>query len=150
MPVNSVNPRPVAGFLAGVLLLSVLSCDSPSEPESIQAADLVGTYAVMAFTSTTGAGTDDLRANGWDISLMLNADGTTSGALFVAEGSGISLDLTGRWSFDANPPGVQLDHDADTFLRDMRFAVSRNGEVIELRGEATFSGTGVNVLLART
>ena len=150
MPVNSVNPRPVVGFLAGVLSLSVLSCSSTSEPESIQAGDLVGTYVAVALTATTAAGTDDVLADGWNISLTLNADHTTSGTFFVAEGSGESFDLTGRWSFDPDPPEVELDHEADTFLRDMRFAVERDGGVIQLRGGETFSGTEVNVLLART
>ena len=150
MLANHVNTRLLAGFLVGSLLLSVLSCGSTSEPESIREADLVGSYAVTAFTATTGADTVDLLAGGNDISLTLNADGTTSGTFFVAEGSGLSLDLTGVWAFDPNPPEVRLDHDADTFLRDMTFAAERDGGVIQLRGERTFSGTETHVVLVRS
>ena len=145
-----MNPRLSAALLAVIPLLNVLTCTSTTEPESNREADLVGSYAVITLTATTGADTADLLAEGYAISLTLNADGTTSGTLFIAEGGGLTLDLTGRWSFDPHPPEVRLDHGADTFLRDMRLAAAKEGGVIQLRGEATFSGTELNVLLART
>ena len=55
----------------------------------------MGSYAVITFTATTGADTADLLAEGYAISLTLDADGTTSGTLFIAEGGGLTLDLTG-------------------------------------------------------
>lgn len=145
-----MNTRLLAASLAGIPLLNVLSCTSTTEPEPLQEADLVGNYAAVTLTATAGGETADLLAEGYGISLTLSAGGTTSGTLFIAEGGGLTLDLTGRWSFDPHPPEVRLDHDADTLLRDMRLAAGREGGVIQLRGEATFSGTEVHLVLAHT
>lgn len=110
----------------------------------------MGTYVAPSLTATTAEDTDDLLGNGWDISLVLNAGHTTSGTLSVAAAAGESLDLTGRSSFGLDPPEVRLEHAADTFLRNIRFAVGRYGTVIELIGGRASSGTLVRVLLART
>ena len=91
---------------------------------------------------TTGGDTAHLVAGGYDISLTLSADGTTCGTLLVAEGSGLSLDLAGGWSFDPNPlksgwimtriPSVgtcasQLQETAESFgCKDRRPPLGRN------------------------
>lgn len=107
-----------------------------------------GAYGAVVFTTETPGGTDsvDWLAKGASIRLVLNADMTTAGRLFVPgadeEGSDMDLDLTGTWELAGDQ--VMLSHEADTFLRDLPLTV--RGE--RLVGERTWSLT-VHVELVR-
>jgi hypothetical protein len=108
---------------------------------------VAGSYAATSFTVTEAGGTTDVLSTGGSITLSLTAGGTTNGRLFVPggaeDGSDFDEDLTGTWALQDST--VTLDHDADTFLRDMTFTV--RGQ--QLVGEETFSDVTVAVVLAK-
>jgi hypothetical protein len=83
----------------------------------------------------------------------LRGDGTTAGRIFIPnfnedgereQGVNLDMDLAGTWS--ANGDIVTLDHEADTFLRDMLFHVRSGG----LEAEEVFSEVTVRLVLDRT
>lgn len=135
--------------LATFLITPVACSDDPAGPGSdVPAGTYVaeGAFGALTFTTTdagSGATTDQL-ARGASIVLVLHADGATSGRLFVPGGSeeGIDESLAGTWTADRDR--VSLDHEADTFLRDMTL-ISNAGS---LAGSRDFNGTTVSVSLA--
>jgi hypothetical protein len=133
--------------------------DSPTEPGTLTVQAVAGVYGASgAFGTLTfatidsGAVTDWLEA-GASISLRLNTDGTTEGELFIPgadeDGSDVEESLTGTWSLAGSV--VTLEHDADTFLRDMPLTIVGG----RLEGERIFgrtadsSGTRVRLTLQR-
>jgi hypothetical protein len=110
-------------------------------------ASVAGSYTATTFTVTGTGGTTNVLAAGGSISLTLAAAGTTSGRLFVpggGEGSGdFDEALTGTWTLQDST--VTLDHDADTFLRDMTLTV--RGQ--QLVGQETFVDVTIAVVLAK-
>ncbi|NIR46649.1 MAG: hypothetical protein GWN99_19775 [Gemmatimonadetes bacterium] len=105
--------------------------------------EVAGAYSATTFTVRNG-GTTDVLAGGGSIDLVLNADGTTTGRLFVPDlfgpGTGIDADLAGSWHFYG--PRLELNHAADTFLRDMIFSVGSG----RFSGEEEFSGVTITVV----
>lgn len=84
---------------------------------------------------------------GWSIDLTLRNDGTTSGRFFAPgageDGEDVDEDLTGTWQLAEYE--VTLDHEADTFLRDVTFEWTSPGTLVA-------DGTGADpfrVVLAR-
>lgn len=129
--------------LAATLIFALFSaCEDP-----VSVDDLSGSYEASTFTLTQSGSTDDLLAQGASITLTLDADGSTSGRLFVPDGnedgSDFDADLTGTWTRTGSQ--VSFDHPADTFIRDMSFAVDGS----RLTGEATFSSGTFRVVLDR-
>jgi hypothetical protein len=108
-----------------------------------------GAFGAMVFTTSTGGSTDtvDWLARGASLVVDLRTDGTTRGHLFVPgvdeDGGDIDEDLTGTWTFEGST--VRMQHEADTFLRDMTF----DYDVDVLMGEQTFSGSTIRVVLRR-
>lgn len=109
--------------------------------------DVAGSYSAIVFETTADGSTTDQLAAGASISLVLAADGTTTGQLFVPggaeDGRDFVTDLAGTWSLSDSE--VTLDHPADTFLRDMTFSYSDG----TLSGTAAFSGVQIAVVLRR-
>lgn len=142
-----------ARAIAMLLLPGLVGCAdsdpmSPGEPLAV-----AGTYAAatgeasrfgaVTFTAESDA-SRDMLAEGASIVLDLHPDGTTSGRLFVPGSAGeddFDEDLAGTWVEENGI--VRLDHAADTFLRDMDFAV----EAGRLVGDAGFGGVDVHVTL---
>jgi hypothetical protein len=108
---------------------------------------VAGSYSATSFTVTESGGTTNILAAGGSITLTLTAAGVTSGRLFVPGGAedGGDFDeaLTGTWTLQDST--VTLEHDADTFLRDMTFTV--RGQ--QLVGEETFSDVTVAVVFTK-
>lgn len=98
---------------------------------------------------TTGVNGDtiDWLASGASIELALDLDGTTSGRMFVPngdeDGGDFDADLVGTWSIQGSV--VRLEHDADTFLRDIHL----DYEDGVLRGSFTGDEPFVHVTLVR-
>lgn len=135
--------------LALVIVAAVAAACSDSTgvaPEPTVAA-VAGTYTATVLNTTESGTTTDWLSEGASIRLDLALDGTTSGRMFIPgaaeEGGDFDADLTGEWSLDGGE--VHLDHEADTFLRDLPFRV--RGERLE--GSAAFSGTQTQVILVR-
>lgn len=80
-------------------------------------------------------------------SLAKAADQARSGRLFVPgadeDGGNIDENLVETWTLSGNV--VRLQHEADTFIRDMPFEFGND----RLTGEQTFSGTTIRVVLTR-
>jgi hypothetical protein len=108
---------------------------------------VVGAYEAASFTATSGVGTTDLLALGSIVDATLDADGTTSGRLFVPggdeDGSDLDVDLTGTWALDGDT--VTFDHSGDTFIRDVPFIAGRN----TLTAEGTFGGVALFLRLVK-
>lgn len=137
--------------VAAVALLAACG-DGPSEPQGPPTFDeVVGAYEAVELIATTDDETTDALADGFEVELELRGDGSTVGTLVIPEDGGLSFDLTGTWSFDEATSRVELDHEADTFLRDMVFDASRAGGAIELSDERYFasSDTRVQVVLRK-
>ena len=114
---------------------------------------VAGSYVSSAATpatvlTTTEVGeTIDWLAQGAVLTLELRANGTTAGRLMVPgmdeDGGDFDVDLTGTWTLQGDT--IHLDHEADTFLRDMPLRVEGN----RLIGDRTFDGVRVQVVFRR-
>ena len=142
--------------------LSLAGCDESSGPEFPSRDDLAGAYVTvvpssggtafgtLVFSTTENGVTVDRLARGAQIRLTLAASGATSGTLLVpdvAESPGepadFVADLDGAWTLTGTT--VTLDHEADTFLRDMPLTVRGD----RLEGDRTFGDVRVRVVLQR-
>lgn len=135
-----------------VLLGGTAACaDSTGPTPDPTIASVAGVYRADSnggeVTTVEGGTRTDWLAEGGSIRLDLRGDGTTSGRIFIPgaaeEGGDFEEDLAGGWSIAGG--AVHLDHEADTFLRDMSFQF--RGERLE--GSAAFSGLRTQVVLVR-
>jgi hypothetical protein len=108
-----------------------------------------GSFGAVVLTThdPDGEGPVDWLARGASILLGLHEDLTTTGRMFVPggdeDGGDLDMDLAGTWSLDGNV--VRLQHDADTFLRDMDLVVGND----RLRGEETFGDVTIQLEMQR-
>jgi len=137
--------RRASAALACAFALTVAACgdNGPSFPTQQSVA---GTYMATTFLATTGGVTTNLLTSGASVTLILNADGTTSGRLFVPASVAPQVDapLTGTWTF-FSATDIDLSSNSDTFLRDMLFTVTGN----TLVGDQTFSATRIQIVLTK-
>jgi hypothetical protein len=146
----------MALLAAAALVACEDSGGSPLTPEEPQIA-LSGTWAAspgdggefgaITFQADTADISRDMIAEGASIVLGLHPNGTTSGRFFIPVNvDGVpdfDADLTGTWTIEDGV--VHLDHDADTFLRDMPFQLDGN----RLVGDEQFGGVRVRLELQR-
>ena len=108
---------------------------------------VAGNYTAFSFTLTSSLGTVDLLALGSTVNVVLAANGTTTGRLFVPggeEGGGdLDVDLAGTWALAGTT--VTFNQTADTFIRDVEFTVAPN----QLSAEGTFNGDVVQLVLRK-
>ena len=108
---------------------------------------VAGSYTARTFTLTSAVGTTDLLALGSTVTVTLDADGTTSGRLFIpggAEGGGdLDEDLAGTWTLSGSI--VTFSQSADTFIRDVEFTAAQN----QLNSEGTFDGAIIRLVLGK-
>ncbi|HEX2781108.1 MAG TPA: hypothetical protein VHM30_16530 [Gemmatimonadaceae bacterium] len=142
-------PRPRFGAIAraalSVLIALVTAGCGGDDP--VAPSNPAGAYTATSFTTTDGGTTTNVLAAGGSISLVLTAQGATTGHLFVpASVTGdvdVNDDLSGTWT--QNGSTVHLSHAADTFLRDTPFTI--HGAT--LVGDRTFGTTRIQVTLTR-
>ena len=139
-PGNGIFP------FAMTCILLIAACKNAYDPGISPA----GSYeATSLVTTTNGQNTAHLEST---ISIVLTPQGTTSGHMHIVPAGGLApvdADLTGTWrqiGSAATGSGVDLDHAADTFLRDMPLTFS--GTI--LRGDRTFGPTRIQLILTRT
>ncbi len=137
------NLRAVAVCLA----LAIAACgdDDPFNPT---VDNVAGSYTASTFTIESDLlGTVNLLAAGATVSATLDADGTTTGRLFIPEGdddgSDLDVDLTGTWTLTGDT--VTFSQTEDSFIRDVDFVASEN----RLTGEGTFDDTDVLLVLTK-
>jgi hypothetical protein len=124
------------------------ACGSDStSPQS----PLVGSYTAFQWVTTGGSGQTNQLTIGSTLQITLNADGSTSGHMHIAASNGgpatdLDFDMAGTWSESNNV--VDFTQAADTFVRDMTFAVQpiANG-VVDLVADQVFSGTRIQLTL---
>jgi hypothetical protein len=135
--------RRATAALVCALSLSVAACGNDDLP--VSPLTLAGTYTATQLTTTTGGVTTNQLAAGASVTLVLSADGTTVGRLFVPASTSPAVDvpLNGTWAY-ANGD-VDLTSSTDTFLRDMLFSVEGN----TLVGDQTFGATRVQIVLTK-
>ena len=131
--------------LACAFALTIAACgdNGPNVPNQQSVA---GTYVATTLLTTSGGVTTNQLAAGSTITLTLNADGTTSGRIFVPASTAPQVDqsLAGTWTF-FNATDIDLASNTDTFLRDMLFTVAGN----TLTGDQTFGSTRIQVVLTK-
>ena len=132
--------------LSSLLAVAILAACSVniSTPST---ADVAGSYRATTFTTTDNAGTTNQLARGATFTIVLAANGTTTGRLFVpGAGSGggdLDADLTGTWTL--NSAIVRFAHNADTFVRDVAFVADHS----RLMAEQAFNGVTIQVALTK-
>jgi hypothetical protein len=138
-----------------VALGGMSACDDdPVQPQEISRAELVGRFeATTIHVDPAGAEApiDVLEGLGGELDVTLNADGTTTGHIFVpgaGEGGDLDESLVGTFSFDEDTGEVTFEQGADTFVRDLTFQSVRADGTIELRAdEALATGDAFEVVL---
>jgi hypothetical protein len=137
---------PATLALAAAVALVVAACDE--DPAGLTNEEIAGSYAATTFTTTSDGTTTDQLSQGGSLTIQLAANGTTTGHVTVPAsagtgGEGLDADLAGTWTLSGAI--VDLDHEADTFVRDMPFLVQGT----TLIGDQTFQGTRVQAVLTR-
>lgn len=116
----------MSSALRTVLLVGVFTvlggCEDPLTPTE----KVIGDYVATTLVDTQGSSTIDLLAQSAEIEVTLQADGTTSGRLFVpggaADGGDLDVDLTGSWLV-VNGTRVLFNHPGSSFLRNRLFDI---------------------------
>jgi hypothetical protein len=129
---------------APVVCAVALACGDPAAPT---VADLAGSYSATTLTWQDSTGTTNWLAQGSSLSIVLMANDSTRGRLFVPggdeNGADLEADLAGSWVLRGDT--VEFDQAADTFVRDMPFVFAGG----KLAGQATFSGGTVRVVMVK-
>lgn len=145
----------LASVLALAAVLSILpGCgDDPASPDLVDSRDEVAgrSWGATTFTVERDGETTDVLAEGGGLHIFFHRDGTASGDLSVPggaeDGGDLQASMEGTWSVtnrgEEGPVRIELDQDADTFVRDTEFV----GGAGVLRGRETFGGTTVTVVL---
>lgn len=117
-------------LLVALILPAVVGCDSGE----VELEEFVGSYQAEAFTTSAGGGTFDVRANGGDLSLTINADGTFTGDLVIPAGSSRGDDglapfngaIGGVWRLEASTAMFDPDPRTGTFFDHAEWTVERD------------------------
>lgn len=101
--------------------------------------NMAGSYTATQLVTADSVGFIDWLAAGGSLTLTLNADGKTTGRLFLpggAVGGGdVDADMTGTWLLYGTT--VQLGQAAETFVRGMDFNAGKD----RLAGDQYFGNT---------
>jgi hypothetical protein len=128
-------------------LAFVIAIGSAGCSESTSVTELVGLYQATEFTVTTNGTMTDWIAKGASLQLILDANQTSAGTLFVpggnSDGSDFTADLSGTWTIEDGK--VTFDQAADTFVRNTPFTVAGN----TLVGDQMFGTSRVHITLTR-
>lgn len=132
--------------VALMLALALVSCGG-EDAFSPTVESVTGSYAASALTLTSSVGTTDLLALGSTVAITLDANGTTSGRLFVPggddDGGDLDVDLAGTWTLSGST--VTVSQTADSFIRDVGFTAGPD----QLNGEGEFSGAVIRLVLRK-
>lgn len=118
--------------------------------------DVAGAYEAETLEFTEDGTTVDVLAAGGELTLVLDADGTATGDLFVPggneDGSDIDRQATGTWNFDDVEDQVTLHFESDEImLNEVGLdVVTRNDGALQLEAQRSIpQGGTVNVVLVQ-
>ena len=133
-------------IVALTLALALGSCGG-EDAFSPTVESVAGSYTARSLTLTSSVGTTDLLALGSTVAATLNADGTTSGRLFVPggndDGSDLDVDLAGAWTLSGST--VTFNQPGDSFFREVEFTAGPD----QLNGEGEFGGGVIRLVLGK-
>jgi hypothetical protein len=146
----NTEPRSV-GFLLLALVSWALACSDSTGPDPVAGRYVAeGEVGELTFITHVGPSTDevvDWLDRGAYVDLSLEGDGTAAGYLFIPGGDEDGGDLEqafgGTWTMVDEV--VKLDHEQDTFLRDL--LLEREGD--RLRAEEDFGDHTIRLTLVR-
>jgi hypothetical protein len=111
---------------------------------------LAGNYVATQFVTTGSSGQTNQLLAGSTLSLNLNASGTVTGHLHLAATNSnpvVDADMAGTWTQTGST--VTFAQAADTFVRNMTFAIVANGSLWELIGDGGPAGTRIQITLSQ-
>ena len=135
--------------LPGLLCVAVAAAVACSDAFSPTIENVAGDYHLQRLaTWTDTSGTKDWKAAGSTITISLNPNGTTTGALFIPggndDGGDLVADMAGTWTLVRST--VEFDQpNADTFVRDYQFTAGKN----RLSSVKTIPGAKIEVVLMK-
>ena len=124
------------------LAVALAACGDDDGGFSPTVEDVAGSYTASTFTLSSV----DLLALGATVTATLDADGTTTGRLFVpglAGSDDIDEDLEGTWSLSGTT--VTFSPSTSTLLTDVDFAAGPN----TLTGEGTYQGGVLRLVMTK-
>ena len=133
-------------ILLGIAAIVACGGGGSTAPTSV----LVGSYNAIQFVTTGSSGQTNQILAGSTLSINLMPNGTTTGHLhMVASGgnSALDADMAGTWTQTGN--SVTFSQAADSFVRNMTWAVAAAGSSWQLLGDQVFSGTEIKVTLSQ-
>jgi len=114
-------------------VITILSgcADNSTEPDTpkLTVDNVKGNYSTTAFKLTENGTLTDILAEGGYINLNLLVDGTTSGQFFIPKtitGDSLDINLSLEGTFTIVNDSVAFQHNADTFIRDIKWAFQDN------------------------
>jgi hypothetical protein len=129
------------------LALALTACGDDDEGLNPTEAEVAGSYTASTFTVDSDAGEIDLLALGATVTADLDADGTTTGRLFVpgfGEGGGdLDEDLAGTWALSGTT--VTFSQSSSALINDLDFTVGPS----TLTAEGTFQGAALLLVLTK-
>jgi hypothetical protein len=133
-------------IVALTLALALGSCGG-EDTFSPTVESVAGSYTASSLTLVSSVGTTDLLALGSTVAISLDANGTTSGRLFVPggddDGSDLDVDLAGTWTLSGST--VTFNQTGDSFIRGVEFTAGPD----QLNGEGEFSGAIIRLVLGK-
>jgi hypothetical protein len=137
-----------------VIVLTCVACgDDPASGPGALADAVVGewqasgSFGALSFTTVESSEVIDWLARRAEVTVTLHGAGTTSGRLFIPgadeDGGDLLVEFAGTWRTENGR--VRFEDEADTFIRDMSFALV-GGRLV---GDDTFGGVRVSLTLVR-
>ena len=117
------------GIGAALIAVSIMACGGDKGPTNPgDGVTVAGTYTATQWVTTGGSGQTNQILAGSTLTITLLANGTTTGHLHVAASGGnptFDADMAGTWTQTGT--NVDFTQSADTFVRNMAFALVANG-----------------------
>lgn len=133
-------------LLFAVITILLGCADNSTEPVTPKlTVDMVkGNYSTIAFNLTENGTSTDILAEGGHININLLIDRTTTGQFFIPKtisGDSLDINLSLEGTFVIVNDSVAFQHNADTFIRDIKWAFQEN----KLTGR--FSSSSANIFV---
>lgn len=139
----------VMKWLAPIMMIAAAVGCGGSDSTEPKSSALAGSYTALQWVTTGSSGRTDQLQIGSTLQITLNNDGSTTGHMHLAaSGGNPDFDMAGTWTQNGN--NVQFMQTADTFVRNMVFAIQPIAPgVWDLVGVYDTPGTRIELTLRR-